>query len=221
MVAPFSWTGFYVGINGGYGWGTSDWTGAGFDHRQLQRQRRPGRRHLGYNLQTGVWVWGLEGDFDASWMKGTDTAVCGGSAARPRTAGSAPRAARIGYAWDRFLPYLTGGAAFGNIKMTPRAATATKTKVGWTAGAGVEWAFLGDWSAKTRISLCRPRQGDLRRGHLRHRDRRQLQGQRGPRRRELPLLLNRRAPTRLRAGLCAGPLFLRKAYPAPSATATL
>ena len=47
------------------------------------------------------------------------------------------------------MPYLTGGAAFGNIKARRRGlAMETKTKVGWTAGAGVEWAFAGPWSAK-------------------------------------------------------------------------
>jgi outer membrane immunogenic protein len=67
-AAPFSWTGFYVGANGGYGWGTSSWfdptTGAGTDNFKLHGFMAGGT--AGYNLQIGAWVWGVEGDFDAS-----------------------------------------------------------------------------------------------------------------------------------------------------------
>ena len=101
---------------------------------------------IGYNLQTGSWVWGLEADGDASWIKGSG---CGANCeTRNRWLGTGRL--RIGYAWDRWLPYLTGGAAFGDVKMTPfsNGASESKTKVGWTAGLGVEYAFMGAWSAK-------------------------------------------------------------------------
>ena len=59
---------------------------------------------------------------------------------------------RIGYAFDRWLPYITGGGAYGNVKATaavPGAAVSTsKSEFGWTAGAGLEYAFLGNWTAK-------------------------------------------------------------------------
>ena len=46
-------------------------------------------------------------------------------------------------------PYVTGGAAFADVKMTPVGGTSeTETQVGWTAGAGLEYAFMGAWSAK-------------------------------------------------------------------------
>ena len=186
FVAPFSWTGFYVGINGGYGWGTSDWTGtSSFDTKGGLVGGT-----VGYNLQTGVWVWGLEGDFDASWIKGTETAVCGVPGCETNNQWLATARGRIGYAWDRFLPYITGGGAFGAIKMTPGTPpTATDTQVGWTdwrrAGMGLSRQLVG----QGRISLRRSRQGQLRRHDLRHRDRRFVQGQRRPCRRELPLLV--------------------------------
>ena len=69
-VAPFSWTGFYVGINGGYGWGKSNQTGNGPDFSISPKGWLAGGT-LGYNLQTGAWVWGLETDLDWSNSKGT------------------------------------------------------------------------------------------------------------------------------------------------------
>ena len=59
------------------------------------------------------------------------------------------RARRLGYAADRFLPYVTGGAAFGNIQAsTPGFAGSSTTNLGWTVGAGIEFALAGNWTAK-------------------------------------------------------------------------
>lgn len=150
-VAPFSWTGFYVGINGGYGWGNSDWSSVVTSDAVKPKGWLAGGT-LGYNLQTGAWVWGLEGDFDISTMKGSNigTGACAGLiGCETRNRWLATGRGRIGYAWDRFLPFITGGVAFGDIKVAPNnGLSETKTKVGWTAGAGVEYAFMGNWSAK-------------------------------------------------------------------------
>src|SRR5471032_2481001 len=74
--APFSWTGFYVGLNGGYGFGKSDWTSPVTAGSAKPKGALAGLT-LGYNLQTGAWVWGAEGDFDLSWIKGSDSAGTG------------------------------------------------------------------------------------------------------------------------------------------------
>jgi outer membrane immunogenic protein len=151
-VAGFSWSGFYVGINGGYGFGKSNWSNALGSTSDFDVKGGLVGGTLGYNLQTGSWVWGLEGDIDASWMKGSVTSAaigCGGAGCETRNRWLGTARGRIGYAWDRFLPYLTGGAAFGDIKATnPAGASSTKTKLGYVLGAGVEYAFLGAWSAK-------------------------------------------------------------------------
>jgi outer membrane immunogenic protein len=151
VAPPFSWTGFYVGINGGYGWGRSNWSSVATAGTPKPNGGLLGGT-VGYNLQTGIWVWGLEGDIDASWMKGSDgsgTGVCTGVGCQTKNTWLATTRARIGYAADRFLPYITGGAAFGDIKMTPAGGTSTTTtKGGWTVGGGVEFAIAAAWSAK-------------------------------------------------------------------------
>lgn len=150
-VAPFSWSGFYVGINGGYGWGKSNWTivGTGLSTGNFNTSGGLIGGTIGYNLQTGSLVLGLEGDLDASWIKGTDTATCGTPGCETKNSWLGTARGRIGYAWDRWLPFITGGAAFGDIKMTTPASTSqTTTKVGWTLGGGLEYAFMGPWSTK-------------------------------------------------------------------------
>jgi outer membrane immunogenic protein len=145
-VEPFSWTGFYVGINGGYGWGNSDWSGSGGNF-QVAPKGFMGGGTLGYNLQTGVWVWGIEGDIDYMNLKGTaPSAFCASCTFKDTWLGTLR--GRVGYSFDRWLPYLTAGAAYGNMYMAANGGSATGTKAGWTAGAGVEYAFLGNWSGK-------------------------------------------------------------------------
>lgn len=154
FVVPFSWSGFYVGVNAGYAWGKADLSSSvGTFTTDTQNGYLAGVT-LGYNLQTGVWVWGIEGDIDYAWIKGNavntvGTGCAGGGGCDIKNSFFATARGRVGYAWDRFLPYLTGGAAFGNSKISaPAGTSSTKTNVGWTVGAGLEYAFLGNWSAK-------------------------------------------------------------------------
>jgi outer membrane immunogenic protein len=151
-VPGYSWTGFYAGINGGYGFGKSDWSGAGTTGSPSPKGALAGVT-LGYNLQTGSWVWGIEGDADYSWVKGsaTGTGACAGAGCETRNNWLATARGRLGYAgWDRWLPYITGGAAFGQVKMTPGVGggSESKTRLGWTAGAGFEYAVMTNWTAK-------------------------------------------------------------------------
>jgi outer membrane immunogenic protein len=140
FVAPFSWTGFYVGINAGYGWGTSNWTNVLATTGDFNTKGGLVGATFGYNLQTGNWVWGIETDVDWSNIKGTSSAglYCGGggllatlglvgglNGCETKNTWLGTARGRIGYAFDRWLPYFTGGAAFG-----------------------VEYAFMGAWSAK-------------------------------------------------------------------------
>jgi outer membrane immunogenic protein len=147
----FTWSGFYVGINGGYGWGKVDLSNT-LGTGSISTGGGLIGGTLGYNMQSGIWVWGLEGDIDYTWIKGSDSsgicAAIGGCDGKTTWLGTAR--GRVGYAFDRWMPYFTGGAAFGDIKIDPSAGGAglSKTQVGWTLGAGLEYAFLGPWSAK-------------------------------------------------------------------------
>ncbi len=140
-----NWSGFYVGLNAGYGFGKSDWSDPAIN---LSPKGFLAGGTVGYNLQTGTWVWGLEGDIDYSGMKDTnDGCVPGSCETKASWMGTAR--GRIGYAgWNNFLPYITGGGAVASLKASSNLGDATKTQIGWTAGAGLEYAFMSNWSAK-------------------------------------------------------------------------
>jgi outer membrane immunogenic protein len=141
-VAPsyFSWSGFYVGVNAGYGFGKAD-AGGGAD---VKPSGFIAGGTVGYNLQTGLWVWGIEGDFDYSAMKDE----VGGVDVKAPWFGTVR--GRIGYAgWGNLLPYITGGAAFAKLDVDAGAAgDDSDTRVGWTLGAGLEYALWSNWSVK-------------------------------------------------------------------------
>jgi outer membrane immunogenic protein len=145
MVAPvYNWTGLYFGINGGGAFGTSSWDLTG--SRDTSGGLVGGT--IGYNWQAAQTVFGLEGDLDWADINGTSTTNCPGGCKTSDSWLSTVRG-RLGYAADRFLPYVTGGAAFGDIRASaPGFGTQSDTKAGWTLGAGLEAALVGNWTAK-------------------------------------------------------------------------
>ena len=149
FAPPYNWTGFYVGINGGGGFGHSTVSNA-FGSSGLDVSGGLVGGTLGYNYQTGPWVFGIEGDGDWSGISGsTNGAACPTASCQINNDWLATVRGRVGYAYDRFLPYITGGAAFGDIKLTPAGlAGSTTDKTGWTLGGGVEMAIAGPWTAK-------------------------------------------------------------------------
>lgn len=147
-VAPYSWTGFYVGINGGGGWGRSTWSAAtGSSSFDTSGGVIGGT--VGYNYQMGPAVFGLEGDVDWSNIRGSTSAVPCTTSCETRNSWLGTARGRIGYAFDRFMPYVTGGAAFGDIKASPAGfGGARETKAGYALGGGGEFAIAGPWTAK-------------------------------------------------------------------------
>jgi outer membrane immunogenic protein len=146
-VAPVfaSWTGLYVGINAGYVFGSSHW-----DTPVLDPNPDGGvvGGTLGYNVQSGAWVFGLEGDFDWADVRGS-VAACALGACETKADWYATVRGRVGYAFGSALLYATGGGAFADVKASNATLPSTSaTMAGWTAGAGLEYAFAGNWSAK-------------------------------------------------------------------------
>ena len=153
-VAPvYNWGGIYFGANGGYAFGSSDWTDSA-THLSTGNFDVSGflvGPTVGVNFQTDAFVFGIEGDFDGSWINGTDNS-CTPVACETKNTWLATVRARAGYAADRVLFYATAGGAFGNIlgNTGPNGSTTYQkaNEPGWTAGAGVEVAFADNWTAR-------------------------------------------------------------------------
>ncbi|MFI5012937.1 MAG: outer membrane protein [Hyphomicrobiales bacterium] len=198
----FTWTGFYVGVNAGYGWGNNNRndslplgaipvggffpTGGGNNNGGFV-----GGGQLGYNYQFGVGqgvVIGAEADLDyADIGRNRNSGVpytfatTPGTTFFPNTGGGngggylGTVRARLGYAFDRFLVYGTGGLAYGDIgrrggngfavtqagfvnpftgavvgatTSTPLGTNGSSSRAGWTIGGGVEYAVWQNWSVK-------------------------------------------------------------------------
>jgi outer membrane immunogenic protein len=129
----FNWTGFYIGAHVGYGW-TYHWPGLPAEPDGIF-----GGLQVGYNWQISRnWVVGIEADIAATDI----SANVGGFDSSLDYIGTVR--GRVGYAWDRTLLYVTGGYAYGDNNING----SSNTHDGWVIGAGVEWAFAPNWSAK-------------------------------------------------------------------------
>lgn len=130
-----------------------------------------GGGQFGYNWQVAsAWLFGLEADIQGADIKGSTLvngpfAFGGGGVALPAAQFTASEKldwlgtvrGRVGSTVGSALLYATGGLAYGHAQLNTNLvspfpftfpASASVTRVGWTAGAGVEWAFAGNWSAK-------------------------------------------------------------------------
>jgi len=166
-VAP-TWTGFYVGGNVGSGWGQNDTTlfapplllNAGAIPLASQGERGLlGGIQAGYNYQWGPIVLGIEGIADWMNLKGTtQCTILGASFACAATIQRIEDlGARIGFAVDKSLLYVRSGAAWAETNFTMSAGSANTSplsvstpipRFGAFLGAGIEYAFLPNWSAK-------------------------------------------------------------------------
>ncbi len=166
-AAPFNWGGFYVGANGGYGFGSSSWSAppvtlAGFIIAPAVATGSFNARGflaggtLGLNLQASAFVFGVEADGDWTNLNGSSSnAYCSsntpaGATCETKSVIFGTLRARFGYAFDRVLVYGTGGVAGGNVQagFNPPATFDEAANFGWIVGAGVEFAFADNWTAK-------------------------------------------------------------------------
>jgi outer membrane immunogenic protein len=154
VVPVFTWTGFYLGVNAGGAWNTNNDkvfvpgvgtvggnSNAGFT----------GGGQIGYNYQMGMFVLGVETDLQYADLgrKNNDFLLLGNNAALVGRGSSnnffGTVRARAGVAFDRALVYATGGFAYGDVG---NRFGGNSTNGGWTVGAGIEYAFTNNLTAK-------------------------------------------------------------------------
>jgi outer membrane immunogenic protein len=144
VYAGYNWTGFYLGIVGGGGWGSSTWDGVD----KFDTSGGLIGATIGYNWQLGQAVLGVEGDISWSGISGTTNTLCP-AGCETRNSWLSTVRGRVGYAIDRVLPFLTAGLAVGNIKATtPGFPGGTSSNAGWTVGGGLEFAVVSNVTIK-------------------------------------------------------------------------
>jgi outer membrane immunogenic protein len=173
VAQVYNWTGLYVGVNGGWGWGQQDPLAPfsnRFDRTSFDINGGMVGGTVGAQIQQGYVVLGIEGDLDWANIKGngisTPTIV---GIPQPVTLNIATNTSaigtariRAGVAMNNWLFYATGGAAFvkssangtsiagvpcGTLGVLPNC-SASAWRPGLAAGLGAEWAFTQNWTAK-------------------------------------------------------------------------
>jgi outer membrane immunogenic protein len=175
VIPPFTWTSCYAGVQGGAGWGQTDLNdsfgtigspiilagGTGFTSANAGIS--------GYLIGAQI---GCDYQFAPSWVAGIEGAAAGGNiggnttVAIPGVPGDSLTftentdlltsvTARVGYAWNDWLLYGKGGAAWTANRYSAFDVAGLlfnfqglENRFGWTAGAGIEWAFWQNWSIK-------------------------------------------------------------------------
>ncbi len=146
-AAMFDWSGFYIGGQIGYAWGRADLhdlttsTDVRYDTNGVI-----GGGHFGYNWQSGTTVFGFETDFNATGVKGDDGGAFG-AVDTTKIRDAASLRARLGYAANDTLWYLTAGYAAADVRHSRLGSSQSNWMSGWTAGAGVSKALTLQWIA--------------------------------------------------------------------------
>lgn len=157
MLSPaYNWTGFYIGAHGGYAWGSSRWIddpifgGTNLGSHSITGGFGGGQ--IGYNWQTGQWVFGVEASASGADLKGSHLDPQA-SDIHTRVDAFGTITGRVGYAWDNVLLYAKGGGAWESVKYDdftglglPLNGANSSGRWGWTWGGGVEYGFMPNWS---------------------------------------------------------------------------
>ena len=169
-VAVSTWNGFYLGVNGGYGWASEKDPYVTPVIGSFQPKGGLFGVQAGYNHQIGKYVVGLEADYawasmsdsytiaGATVLNGSTLSASAGLKTEQKSLGSVR--ARVGYDFNNLLVYATGGYAYGSNKITASGAATwqnvtwsaqagnSQTHTGWVIGAGTEYALTSNVSAK-------------------------------------------------------------------------
>jgi outer membrane immunogenic protein len=140
VAAESDWSGFFLGVQGGYNWVEADTDIAGFDG--LEADGFVIGLYSGFNRQWGNWVVGIDNsisyaDIDESFGI-VDAEINTFSTTR----------GRIGYSFGNFMVFGAGGLALAHTELAFDGDDDDHLMVGWTAGGGIEAKFGGNWSAR-------------------------------------------------------------------------
>jgi outer membrane immunogenic protein len=148
------WTGWYTGVQVGGAFGSASWTNP---FSNLSDDPKPsavlGGGQFGVNWTRDSLLLGAEADFTGMDLKGSANDA-NGNTHTVHSHWLSLVTGRVGYAFNRYLVYAKGGAAFANERnkvVTPAGTLAdsgTTTQYGWTVGGGVEYAINTNWSAR-------------------------------------------------------------------------
>lgn len=164
VVAPpsYSWTGCYVGVHVGGGWGEKHWANtSGLDEGTSDIGGVLGGGQVGCDYQTGPWVFGGEGNVSWADLTGEHrdpVPVFNNQVLHSEVDWLATLTGRVGYAINNTLFYVKGGGAWAGDKFWDVAdgvgtiANASETRSGWIVGGGVEYGFAPRWSAKAEYN---------------------------------------------------------------------
>jgi outer membrane immunogenic protein len=178
VVPVYDWSGAYIGVNLGYGWGrSSDTSGLGApalftDTVRSNMNGIVGGGQIGYNLQMQNWLLGLEADFQGTGQSSNHSFTCpagvctstllGGFLPVPGPAVSATLRQQLDFfgtvrgraglvVTPTVLLYATGGLAYGQVDSNSTLIGSTRAQnynLGWTVGGGIEGSIGGNWTAR-------------------------------------------------------------------------
>jgi len=156
----YTWTGLYIGSHAGYAWSDVDWQfaltpGVATDHTGsgglLGAQ-------IGYNVQAGQFVFGIEADISSAWLDGSTPCPGAGFSCEHSVNWLASLRGRAGIAVNanRTLLYVTAGGAWADVEYAavstatgaPFGTGVSETHSGWVGGAGLEHMLAPNITAR-------------------------------------------------------------------------
>jgi outer membrane immunogenic protein len=162
-AAPaFHWTGFYLGAHVGAAFGATKWSNGMLPNdpsfiinQTAHYDRLIGGAQAGYNFQIQQWVIGVEADISKLKVNHVTITDAGNPPINEflitKLSWIASLRGRLGISFDRWLAYVSGGAAFSNIRLSfsnPAQFNEVTVRSGWVVGAGAEYAFSENWIAR-------------------------------------------------------------------------
>ncbi len=148
-VAVYDWSGFYLGVHAGYGWADADQTDPGSSDFDTDAEGFVGGGQIGFNWQLAPIVLGIEAD--ASFADLDDTADLGFFEVEQEVDMLASVRARLGFAADRLMPYVTVGWGMAEAERSREGFlddSDKQTHDGLVYGGGLEYAWTDSFTVR-------------------------------------------------------------------------